>query len=87
MCGIAGKIYFGEGKVNLQELGPMSSKIAHRGPDDEGFYVSKDKRVGLVNRRLAIIDLSAKGHQPMRRGSLVITSTERFITLRSLERV
>jgi len=73
MCGIAGKIYFGEGKVNLQELGPMSSKIAHRGPDDEGFYVSKDKRVGLVNRRLAIIDLSAKGHQPMRRGSLVIT--------------
>lgn len=43
----------------------MAQKIAHRGPDDEGIYISSDRKVGLVNRRLAIIDLSPKGHQPM----------------------
>lgn len=65
MCGIAGKIYLDGGYVELSDLKGMSAKIVHRGPDDEGFFVSPDKKVGLVNRRLAIIDLSSKGHQPM----------------------
>ncbi len=66
MCGIAGKAYFKKEKeIRPQELKLMSEKIAHRGPDDQGIYISKHKRVGLVNRRLAIIDLSEKGHQPM----------------------
>lgn len=66
MCGIAGKAYFHKNKpVLLQELKAMSEKIVHRGPDDEGFYISNDKRVGFVSRRLAIIDLSPKGHMPM----------------------
>ena len=66
MCGIAGKVYFKKGKeVHLQELKDMSAKIIHRGPDDEGYYLSKNKSVGLVSRRLAIIDLSKKGHMPM----------------------
>ena len=43
----------------------MSEKIVHRGPDDDGVYISRDKKVGLINRRLAIIDLSKAGHQPM----------------------
>lgn len=43
----------------------MSKAIAHRGPDDEGFFISRSKKVGLVNRRLAIIDLTKRGHQPM----------------------
>ncbi len=43
----------------------MTKSIAHRGPDDEGVFISKDKRVGLGSRRLAIIDLSERGHQPM----------------------
>jgi len=65
MCGIAGKIYFGRGDVLEHDLKSMAKKIAHRGPDDEGIFISRDKKVGLVNRRLAIIDLSPKGHQPM----------------------
>jgi len=65
MCGIAGKIYFGSGEILSSDLKKMSSEIAHRGPDDEGFYISADRKVGLANRRLAIIDLSYKGHQPM----------------------
>ena len=65
MCGIAGKVVFGEGKISEEDLTKMGNAIAHRGPDDSGTYVSKDRSVGLVNRRLAIIDLSPKGHQPM----------------------
>src|SRR3990172_2988540 len=65
MCGIAGKIYFNQGPVNLKDMLNMSAKIAHRGPDDEGIFISQDKKVGLVNRRLAIIDLTSAGHQPM----------------------
>ena len=41
----------------------MTDKIAHRGPDDEGFYVGKGLALG--QRRLAILDLSPLGHQPM----------------------
>lgn len=65
MCGIAGKVYFSNQVVNHKDLDLMSNKISHRGPDDEGFYISNDKKVSLVSRRLAIIDLSLKGHQPM----------------------
>lgn len=65
MCAIAGKIYFRKGFVTQKELLLMSNKLVHRGPDDAGIYISKDKRVGLANRRLAIIDLSHAGHQPM----------------------
>ncbi|KKQ52599.1 MAG: Asparagine synthetase [Candidatus Woesebacteria bacterium GW2011_GWA1_39_21b] len=65
MCGIAGKIYFGQGNINSSELKLMVDKIAHRGPDDEGLFISRDRKLGFVNRRLAIIDISPKGHQPM----------------------
>lgn len=65
MCGIAGKIYFNENSVSQQDILSMNEKIKHRGPDDEGVYISPDKKVGLGHRRLAIIDLSPLGHQPM----------------------
>jgi len=69
MCGIAGKAYFNKNhEVHLGELKMMSTSITHRGPDDEGFFVSKNKRVGFASRRLAIIDLSTRGHQPMKYG-------------------
>ena len=42
----------------------MASRIVHRGPDEDGFYLSPDGATGLGHRRLSIIDLSA-GHQPM----------------------
>lgn len=65
MCGITGKICFGNNSVSRQEILTMNEKIKHRGPDDGGFYISPDKKVGLGHRRLSIIDLSALGHQPM----------------------
>lgn len=61
MCGIAG--YCGGG--SSATLARMADAIAHRGPDDAGEWVSSDGNVGLAHRRLAIIDLSPLGHQPM----------------------
>jgi asparagine synthase (glutamine-hydrolysing) len=52
----------------------MRDTMSHRGPDDFGEWYSPDFRVGLAHRRLAIIDLSPLGHQPMHdvSGNLVI---------------
>lgn len=66
MCGIAGKISFVEKNISPQEVETMNDAIKHRGPDDEGVYISPDAKVGLGHRRLSIIDLSPLGHQPMR---------------------
>lgn len=65
MCGIAGKISFST-PVTAQAVETMCEAIKHRGPDDHGTYISPDSKVGLGHRRLAIIDLSPLGHQPMR---------------------
>ena len=63
MCGIAGLIGFkGDLKGNI---GKMNDRMLHRGPDDEGIYISDDKKVALGHRRLSIVDLSKKGAQPM----------------------
>lgn len=63
MCGIAGLLKAPGQTVRPEELTAMARALAHRGPDDEGFFT--DGRVGLAHRRLAILDLSAAGHQPM----------------------
>ena len=64
MCGICG--YFWQSSVERSlPLDRMNDTMAHRGPDDRGTWTSSDGRVGLANRRLAIIDLSPAGHQPM----------------------
>lgn len=65
MCGIAGKIYLDKTIVDRSSLKRMSSSLSHRGPDDEGIYINFDENLGLVNRRLAIQDLSPNGHMPM----------------------
>jgi len=63
MCGICGQYNFGDGApVTRRTVERMASSIAHRGPDDEGYYFSGS--LGLGFRRLSIIDL-AGGHQPM----------------------
>jgi asparagine synthase (glutamine-hydrolysing) len=63
MCGICGKFMFDkEATVSPALLRDMADAIRHRGPDDEGFYVSG--QIGLGFRRLSIIDLSG-GHQPL----------------------
>jgi asparagine synthase (glutamine-hydrolysing) len=66
MCGIGGILYSESARGNLAEaLGQMQSHLWHRGPDGEGIYVSADGRAGLVHTRLAILDLSDAGRQPM----------------------
>ena len=63
MCGIAGVL--GAGARDPGLLTRMAAPIAHRGPDDKGFWSDAEAGIGLVHRRLAIIDLSPAGHQPM----------------------
>jgi asparagine synthase (glutamine-hydrolysing) len=65
MCGITGKLFFGDNFVGAEDIEAMNQKILHRGPDDGGVYISPDKKVGLGHRRLSILDLSPLGHQPM----------------------
>lgn len=73
MCGIAGVCNLNSEAVPSGLLKRMTDVIAHRGPDGEGQYT--DGSVGLGHRRLAIIDLSPAGHQPMASvsGDVVIT--------------
>jgi asparagine synthase (glutamine-hydrolysing) len=63
MCGIVGIFNLNGEPVSPVLLRRMTDSIAHRGPDGEGFYT--DSFIGLGHRRLAIIDLSPAGHQPM----------------------
>ncbi|MFN2509387.1 MAG: asparagine synthase (glutamine-hydrolyzing) [Chthoniobacterales bacterium] len=63
MCGICGVFeYQQRHSVTRDQLVRMNDTIRHRGPDDEGYYVSD--HVGLAMRRLSIIDV-AGGHQPI----------------------
>lgn len=61
MCGICGVVSTDRG-VDRDLLRRMAGALVHRGPDDEGYFVSD--HVGLANRRLSIIDLPG-GHQPI----------------------
>ena len=66
MCGISGIFEFGGGgQVDERTLVKMRDTLIHRGPDDAGIYLSPDRTVGFGHRRLAIIDLSPAGRQPM----------------------
>src|SRR5437588_12544463 len=68
MCGIAG---FVESRAHwspivLQEIAAgMVDRLAHRGPDDRGVWEDSACGIALASRRLAILDLSSAGHQPM----------------------
>lgn len=72
MCGIAGLVKWKQAAVETNLLRRMIGALAHRGPDDSGFFV--DSNVGLAHARLSIIDL-VSGHQPMsiENGSVCIT--------------
>ncbi|WP_166866278.1 asparagine synthase (glutamine-hydrolyzing) [Salinibacterium sp. ZJ70] len=63
MCGIAGIVNLNGDGVSPVLLQAMTDALAHRGPDGEGHWIHEN--VGLGHRRLAIIDLSPLGHQPM----------------------
>ncbi|MCB5173893.1 asparagine synthase (glutamine-hydrolyzing) [Microvirga lenta] len=68
MCGITGYL----GRFDEAELEGMSRRIAHRGPDGAGRWVSEDRQVGLAHRRLSIIDLTSAASQPMAEDDVVL---------------
>jgi asparagine synthase (glutamine-hydrolysing) len=63
MCGISGIIHKNGTPVANGDIEAMNDLIAHRGPDGHGIYL--DKGLALGHRRLAILDVSSAGHQPM----------------------
>ncbi len=83
MCGIAGIVSFA-GAVERSRVTAMAGALEHRGPDDEGVFV--EGGVGLGMRRLAVIDLSPQGHQPMvgEDGSVVVVFNGEIYNFRDL---
>jgi asparagine synthase (glutamine-hydrolysing) len=74
MCGIAGIISSSSWTDRYSAaLRAMQSSLAHRGPDDQGIWTHPTSGAGLTHTRLAILDLSPAGHQPM------LSSDERYI--------
>jgi len=62
VCGFAGFA----GDFSPELLGELVGRLRHRGPDDDGTFHDRAARIGLAHTRLSILDLSPRGHQPMR---------------------
>ena len=74
MCGLVGflgGVDAAESDENL--LRGMSDMLFLRGPDDGGYWFDSQERIGFAHRRLAIVDLSPAGHQPM------VSANRRFV--------
>jgi asparagine synthase (glutamine-hydrolysing) len=86
MCGINAIYAYRDGAppVDAAELTACRDAMRSRGPDGADAWVSPDGRVGVGHRRLAIIDLSPGGAQPMRRGELVIVFNGEIYNYREL---
>jgi len=67
MCGLVGFLggFAAHGDSDEALLKRMADPIFNRGPDDAGYWVDAPQRIGFAHRRLAIVDLSPAGHQPM----------------------
>ena len=90
MCGINGVFayHYAAGPIDERELLATRERMSARGPDGAGSWVSDDARIGLSHRRLAVIDLSDAGAQPMQsaEGGLVITFNGEIYNNRELRR-
>ncbi len=65
MCGIAGIISLQTNLVSAEKLKRMADALQHRGPDGEGYWINENSTAGFGHRRLAIIDITDAGRQPM----------------------
>jgi asparagine synthase (glutamine-hydrolysing) len=74
MCGIAGLRDFSQRTIE-SDLSSTTGSLAHRGPDDSGFFTSADPGLGFRHRRFFIIGLSPRGRQPMRDAYRMFTIT------------
>ena len=90
MCGINGIFAYGGAAAPVDEVELLRTRehMAKRGPDGAGLWISPDRKVGLAHRRLAIIDLSETGAQPMTTadGRLTITYNGEIYNYRELRR-
>ena len=90
MCGIAGvwAYHYAANGVDQPELLAMRDYMARRGPDGSGIWLADDRRIGFAHRRLAIIDLSDNGLQPMHSadGRFVITFNGEIYNYKELRR-
>jgi asparagine synthase (glutamine-hydrolysing) len=68
MCGISGIASKKDLEIHKRWLSKSREMLCHRGPDGEGEWWSMNDRIGLAHRRLAVVELSNLGHQPMSRG-------------------
>ena len=69
MCGLAGILLARPGGDLPGPLAAMTARLAHRGPDSDGAWSDPSAGIALGHRRLAILELSRAGHQPMRSAS------------------
>src|SRR4051812_42880007 len=90
MCGIAGVFGYHDNAppIDVDELIDIREAMAARGPDGSGLWLAPDRRIGLAHRRLAIIDVSDAGAQPMKSGdgALVITYNGELYNYRELRK-
>ena len=90
MCGITGILQtpHASRSADLAAIGPMTTRLRHRGPDADGYWSDHDAGVAFGHRRLAIIDLTDAGRQPMfsHSGRFVITFNGEIYNYRSLRR-
>ncbi len=73
MCGIVGVFNLDGQPFSRNHIQRMNDSLAHRGPDGEGYFIKEN--IALAHKRLAILDTSTKGLQPMtsKNGNWVIT--------------
>jgi asparagine synthase (glutamine-hydrolysing) len=88
MCRIVGFIDFNfKNSYSLEEtITSMRDTLIHGGPDDAGIFIDKDFPVALGHRRLSILDLSPRGHQPMEFENLVITYNGEVYNFREIRK-
>ncbi|MCI9278446.1 MAG: asparagine synthase (glutamine-hydrolyzing) [Lachnospiraceae bacterium] len=88
MCGICG--YVSRNPISMDSLKAMCDSMTHRGPDDSGETIFRNEEhwIGMAHRRLAVIDLSENGHQPMQSadGNAVIVFNGEIYNFRELRR-
>ncbi len=73
--------------VTEQHLLAMNKAMAHRGPDDTGIYLSENKKVGLGNNRLSLVDLTSNGKQPMTKYEKTVVFNGEIYNFREINKI